>query len=109
MKKAFCEPGNVSFNPPLALIERVVLPHSEEHALTVKRSADNGGDLIVSEIASLTADFADGKLHPGDLKPAVRGAAAHSVHRPRRACLPSVHSAESVHTVCGTGEGPLLS
>ena len=72
LKKAFCEPENVNFNPPLDLAKFLVaaklLP-----ALEIARSPENGGDKAygAADLAAMTADFASGALHPGDLKPAV--------------------------------------
>lgn len=72
LKKAFCEPENVAFNPPLDLAKFLVaaklLP-----ALEINRSPENGGDKAygAADLAAMTADFASGALHPGDLKPAV--------------------------------------
>ena len=72
LKKAFCEPENVAFNPPLDLAKFLVaaklLP-----ALEIARSPENGGDKAygAADLAAMTADFASGALHPGDLKPAV--------------------------------------
>jgi tyrosyl-tRNA synthetase len=40
-------------------------------ALTVERSAENGGNAEYSGRERLEADFASGALHPGDLKAAV--------------------------------------
>ena len=37
----------------------------------VKRSVENGGDVVYKEFGELEDDFKNMKLHPGDLKPAV--------------------------------------
>lgn len=73
MKKAFCEPGNVAFCPPIALACAFTFDHGSkgtEAAITVKRSEENGGDVVFRDINELTKSFADGSLHPGDLKAA---------------------------------------
>ena len=85
MKKAFCEPGNISHCPPLAIAAEFVLPYSNEHTLTVARKEENGGKLSFDTAANLTASFAEGNLHPGDLKPAVRDAADSVLKRVRDA------------------------
>ncbi|KAH8054365.1 tyrosine-tRNA ligase [Aureococcus anophagefferens] len=59
LKKAFCEPENVAFNPPLDLAKFLVaaklLP-----ALEIKRSPENGGDKAygAADLAAMTADSA---------------------------------------------------
>lgn len=70
VKKAFCEPGNVEFNPPVAWVQ-AMLPALPEKQFVVKRKEENGGDLAYAEIATLTEDFASEALHPGDLKPSL--------------------------------------
>ena len=73
MKKAFCEPGNVMFCPPIALASTFAFgpPATEGGAVVVKRSEENGGDCTYHSTAELERDFANGSLHPADLKAAV--------------------------------------
>mmetsp|Transcript_51903 Transcript_51903/g.123538 ORF Transcript_51903/g.123538 Transcript_51903/m.123538 type:complete len:744 (+) Transcript_51903:84-2315(+) len=68
IKRAFCQPANVEFCPPITVVQ-ALLPHAGE--VLVSRKPDNGGDVVYKEVDSLHADFAGEKLHPGDLKPAV--------------------------------------
>eukprot|EP00420_Gonyaulax_spinifera_P026143 CAMPEP_0197897592 /NCGR_PEP_ID=MMETSP1439-20131203/42268_1 /TAXON_ID=66791 /ORGANISM="Gonyaulax spinifera, Strain CCMP409" /LENGTH=735 /DNA_ID=CAMNT_0043518231 /DNA_START=47 /DNA_END=2254 /DNA_ORIENTATION=+ len=68
VKKAFCEPGNTSFCPPIEWIAEL-LPLQKE--FVVSRKPDNGGDKSYTSANELRQDFASGSLHPGDLKPAV--------------------------------------
>ncbi|KAG8468383.1 hypothetical protein KFE25_013466 [Diacronema lutheri] len=68
MKKAFCALGNVERNPPLRIAQELL---RDGHVLAVKRKPADGGDIEYSDAALLEADFAESKLHPGDLKPAV--------------------------------------
>lgn len=70
MKKAFCEPGNISFCPPINIASAISFDLGGG-SFTVKRSADNGGDITFANRDELSAAFADGSLHPGDLKTAV--------------------------------------
>ena len=88
MKKAFCEPGNVGFCPPIELLAYFGgLSDSDGigggeggtdeqegggGGVTVSRSPENGGTVTYTSKAALLGDFALGALHPGDLK----GAAA---------------------------------
>lgn len=68
MKKAFCEPGNIDFCPPISVAE--AFNFSLGGFLTVMRSPDNGGDRVYTSRSELEAEFQDGSLHPGDLKAA---------------------------------------
>jgi len=69
MKKAFCEPSNVDYNPPLVLTEEIAFKFVGE--LVIKRKPEYGGDKIYTNITEIRGDFAKGELHPGDLKPPV--------------------------------------
>jgi tyrosyl-tRNA synthetase len=70
MKKAFCEPGNISFCPPITLAATFSLGEGNEGSFLVHRSAENGGDRLYETSSELEKEFADGTLHPGDLKAA---------------------------------------
>jgi len=76
VNQAFCEPGNVSKNPVLALIEALVFtshvssPDSPTPSLQISRSEEHGGNLEYSNFEDLQADFESQKVHPSDLKPA---------------------------------------
>merc|ERR1712241_1127817 len=69
IKKAFCEPENVDFCPPLVWVGDFLLPLQGE--FVVKRKPDNDGDKVYTSGNDIRADFATGALHPGDLKPAL--------------------------------------
>uniref|UniRef100_A0A7S4MY38 tyrosine--tRNA ligase n=2 Tax=Odontella aurita TaxID=265563 RepID=A0A7S4MY38_9STRA len=68
MKKAFCEPGNVEFCPPVAMAAAFGLEGGSE--IEIKRSEENGGDVSYKSREDIERDFASGALHPGDLKAA---------------------------------------
>jgi tyrosyl-tRNA synthetase len=70
MKKAFCEPGNSLFCPPITLASTFSFGEENEGSLRVQRSAENGGDQVFQAPSELEKEFADGTLHPGDLKAA---------------------------------------
>lgn len=70
IKKAFCEPGNVTFCPPIALASVLTFDLNKSQ-FTVKRSDANGGDASFSNHAEVSASFSGGSLHPGDIKAAV--------------------------------------
>lgn len=69
IKKAFCPPLIVEGNPCLSYVEHIVLPWCLK--FEVERPEGNGGNKAYTEYADLTADYASGALHPGDLKPAL--------------------------------------
>jgi len=68
-KKAFCEPQNVAFCPPLALVTHFLLPLTG--AFHLDRKEADGGPKDFQEAGNITAMFASGALHPGDLKTSV--------------------------------------
>jgi tyrosyl-tRNA synthetase len=71
MKKAFCEPGNTDFCPPISLASTFAFDIGGSLGqITVKRCDDNGGDITFACQDELVASFSDGSLHPGDLKAA---------------------------------------
>ena len=65
MKKAFCEPGNIEFCPPI-----VVSFAFSGGEIKISRSEENGGDITYTNQADMEKDFKSGALHPGDLKAA---------------------------------------
>mmetsp|Transcript_79597 Transcript_79597/g.170676 ORF Transcript_79597/g.170676 Transcript_79597/m.170676 type:complete len:745 (-) Transcript_79597:188-2422(-) len=69
VKKAFCEPGNVAFCPPIAWVAELLAFRNGEFVVT--RKPDNGGDKTYTDPKALQEDYASGNLHPGDLKPAM--------------------------------------
>ncbi|XP_019617344.1 PREDICTED: tyrosine--tRNA ligase, cytoplasmic-like [Branchiostoma belcheri] len=71
LKKAFCEPGNVTDNGVLSFVKFVLLPLSENGEFTVERKPENGGSVTFKDYESLEKAFAEQSIHPGDLKPAV--------------------------------------
>ena len=66
-KKAFCEPQNVDFCPPIELLAYFGGLGSGKE-VTIQRSPENGGNVTYTTKAELRKDFEDGSLHPGDLK-----------------------------------------
>lgn len=72
MKQAFCEPGNIKENGILSFCQHVLfqLPVME-NGFHVKRSEENGGDVIYQNYTELEEAFLKEELHPGDLKGAM--------------------------------------
>lgn len=66
MKKAFCPAGEVTENPILELFRCHICPRYGE--IVFERPEKYGGNLICKGYEDLTAVFAEGKLHPMDLK-----------------------------------------
>uniref|UniRef100_A0A914LGM2 tyrosine--tRNA ligase n=1 Tax=Meloidogyne incognita TaxID=6306 RepID=A0A914LGM2_MELIC len=80
--KSFCEPGNLDKNVALELCKKIVFPFAEYlkwrekcivggdefKELTIKRSPENGGNLIVKNYQELESSFLSLNLHPADLK-----------------------------------------
>lgn len=72
LKKAFCEPGNITDNGLLLFVKHVLFSlFNEGEGFEVNRSAENGGDITFSNYTALELYFAECKLHPADLKSAV--------------------------------------
>ncbi|MCL4138260.1 UNVERIFIED_CONTAM: hypothetical protein GTU68_033801 [Idotea baltica] len=71
IKAAFCELGNVKFNPVLSLVKQIILPSLAGEGFTITRTPENGGDRCFTSFSDLEKYFASGELHPGDLKEAV--------------------------------------
>jgi tyrosyl-tRNA synthetase len=72
LKKAFCEPGNISENGVLAFAKHVIYPlFMEKEPFRIERREEYGGNQEFKTFEDLEASFAKGDVHPGDLKAAV--------------------------------------
>lgn len=69
IKKAYCPPKVVEGNPCLEYVNYIIFPWFNE--FKVERKAENGGDKIFKSYKELIADYENGELHPGDLKPSL--------------------------------------
>lgn len=76
LKLAFCEEGNVQFNPLLsgwlALWEVDALKHLFQPTFNVTRPAEFGGNAEFSSCKQVFAALASKALHPGDFKSALQ-------------------------------------
>uniref|UniRef100_A0A2C9JL91 Tyrosine--tRNA ligase n=1 Tax=Biomphalaria glabrata TaxID=6526 RepID=A0A2C9JL91_BIOGL len=72
LKKAFCEPGNVTDNGVLSFCKHVLFP-LRTSAFEIKRQPENGGDVAYITYEELEKAFSKEEIHPGDLKNAVEG------------------------------------
>uniref|UniRef100_A0A914UPB2 tyrosine--tRNA ligase n=1 Tax=Plectus sambesii TaxID=2011161 RepID=A0A914UPB2_9BILA len=68
LKKAFCEPGNVADNPPLAFTKAIIFPLLVGQPFLIPRAEKHGGEISIPDAATAEKSFAEEQLHPGDLK-----------------------------------------
>jgi len=72
LKKAFCEPGNITDNGVLSFCKYVIFPVAlKGEKFVIERPADHGGNCEFAQYEELEKEFAAEKVHPGDLKSAV--------------------------------------
>ncbi|CAF1221215.1 unnamed protein product, partial [Adineta ricciae] len=71
LKKAFCEPKNITNNGILAFCKSVVFPLLKGKDFIIQRAEQYGGPLAYSAYQQLEDGFATEDVHPGDLKNAV--------------------------------------
>ncbi len=69
ISKAWCEEANIQNNPLLEIAKTVIFHEFNE--MSVERPEKFGGNVSYSNYSQLEADFAEKKLHPGDLKQTV--------------------------------------
>ncbi len=102
VRRAFCPPGEVTFNPVLDWIDKLVF-RIAGGPFVVDRSAANGGRIVFDTPAEVNAAYIDGSLHPMDAKAglAVRlidllePARAHFARPETRAMLDEIEAATS--------------
>lgn len=70
LKKAFCEPGNITENGVLSFCKHVLFP-LRSGAFEIKRPEQFGGDATFTTYEQLEEAFAKEEVHPGDLKNSV--------------------------------------
>jgi len=72
LKKAFCEPGNITDNGVLSFCKYVIFPVAlKGEQFVIERPTEHGGNASYAAYADLEAAFAADQVHPGDLKSAV--------------------------------------
>ena len=64
--KGWCEEGLVEGNPVLEIARQIVF--HEYDSISIERPEKFGGNVTYNSFAELETDFAQKKLHPGDLK-----------------------------------------
>jgi len=71
IKKAFCEPGNVTTNGLLSFAQYVIFPYLGKQEFEIKRQEQHGGNVSFASIDGLTEAFKNETVYPLDLKNAV--------------------------------------
>merc|ERR1712083_156503 len=69
IKKAYGPPGVIEKNPILDYTKHLVFAKFD--SFEIERSEKNGGSKTYKSYEELEADYKNGELHPGDLKPAL--------------------------------------
>mmetsp|Transcript_10090 Transcript_10090/g.14040 ORF Transcript_10090/g.14040 Transcript_10090/m.14040 type:complete len:192 (-) Transcript_10090:19-594(-) len=72
IKRAYCPPQIIEGNPVLEYARYLVLPRIQR--LNITRRLQDGGNTTYRGWEALREDYQTGRLHPGDLKPAVASA-----------------------------------
>ena len=66
MAKAFCPEKTIKFNPILDICKYIIF--REKPVFTIERPAKFGGPIQLQNFEELESTYAEGKLHPMDLK-----------------------------------------
>lgn len=75
LKKAFCEPGNITDNGVLSFTKFVIFSLMKpEETFKIHRSEEHGGIAFYSKYEDLELAFSKQEIHPGDLKASVEQA-----------------------------------
>jgi len=69
ISKAWCEEANTQNNPLLEIVRTIIFHEFNE--INVERPEKFGGNISYTDYNQLETDFAEKKLHPGDLKQTV--------------------------------------
>ena len=72
IKGAFCETGNIKENPCLEYVNHIVFGIFGK--FEIFRKQEHGGNIVYNLYEDVEKDFAESKLHPGDLKKGVADA-----------------------------------
>jgi len=66
VKKSFCPPDSVTFNPMLDWVRKLAFPRDGE--FRIARTPEHGGDLRFTSSQEVDEAYISGALHPADLK-----------------------------------------
>ncbi|MBV8195636.1 MAG: tyrosine--tRNA ligase [Candidatus Dormibacteraeota bacterium] len=67
IRRAFCPPGEVEFNPVLDWIDKIVF-RVMGGPLRIERTAENGGPITLESFDEVSGAYTSGALHPMDAK-----------------------------------------
>ncbi len=81
IRGAYCPPKEVEGNPVLQFCQFILFPRFA--SLRVEREAAHGGDVEYEDYEALERAYAEGDLHPQDLKAAVAGDLTEALAGPR--------------------------
>lgn len=72
IKRAFCEPGNITDNGLLSFVKHVLFSiFKDGEGFEVTRKPEFGGNIVFLKYEDLEKSFATEEVHPGDLKTSV--------------------------------------
>ncbi len=66
IRAAYCLPGEVDDNPPLVLLEKIIMLVNDK--FVINRKEEHGGSNEYDDIQQVKNEFKELKLHPDDLK-----------------------------------------
>ena len=82
MTKAFCPEKTIKFNPILDICKYIIF--REKQTLEIERPTKFGGNIEFTSFQELESAYAEGKLHPMDLKNGVASQLAEVLEPVRR-------------------------
>jgi tyrosyl-tRNA synthetase len=72
IKRAYCRPGDIKTNPIMDYYKHIAFPYLEFEDnpwIVIPRKEQHGGDKAYKDYKEFEKDFAQGELHPADIKP----------------------------------------
>jgi len=97
MTRAFCPERTIAFNPVIDICKHIIF--REKTAFTIERPAKFGGTIEFQSFNELETAYAEGKLHPQDLKNGVAAELAEILEPVRRYFASNSEAQESLEIV----------
>ena len=97
MSRAFCPERTVKFNPVLDICKYIVF--REKTVFRIERPEKFGGSVEFTSFQELETTFAEGKLHPMDLKNGVAVELANILEPVRRYFVNNMEAKDCLETV----------
>jgi tyrosyl-tRNA synthetase len=97
MTRAFCPERTIAFNPVIDICKHIIF--REKPVFTIERSAKFGGTVEFHKFNELETAYAQGKLHPQDLKNGVAAELAEILEPVRRYFANNKEARECLETV----------